>query len=92
MTWASVSFEHKRPAEGDFLLWYSEYMSEPVIYYFTGVNKMNQHFYFHQSLFALEYLSLEDFHHLTVGIMLNSVLHYSRFHVCGYIMSVWSTS
>ena len=38
MTWASVSI--------DLLLWYSEYITEPVIYYFTGVNKLNQYFCF----------------------------------------------
>ena len=41
MTWASVSFDHKCPSEGEFLLWYSEYMSEPVIYYFTGVKMLS---------------------------------------------------
>ena len=34
MTWASVSFDHKRSSEGDFLLRYSEDMSKPVVYYF----------------------------------------------------------
>ena len=31
MTWASVSFEHKCPSEGDFLLRYAESMSEPEL-------------------------------------------------------------
>ena len=33
-------------------------MSEPVIYYFTGGKKLNQYFYFHQSLFVHEYLNV----------------------------------
>ena len=46
MTWASVNFDQKCPSEGDLLLWYSEYMSEPVIHYFTVIKKLYQYFYF----------------------------------------------
>ena len=41
MTWASVSFDHKCPSEGDFWLWYSESMSEPELCYCTGVKKLS---------------------------------------------------
>ena len=42
MTWAS---------DGDFLLWYSESMSEPELCYCTGGNKLDQNFHFYQTLF-----------------------------------------
>ena len=58
MTWASVSFEHKCPSEGDFLLWYSESMSEPELCYCAGGNKLDQNFCFYQSLFVHEYLNV----------------------------------
>uniref|UniRef100_A0A671TI92 protein-tyrosine-phosphatase n=1 Tax=Sparus aurata TaxID=8175 RepID=A0A671TI92_SPAAU len=35
-------------------------MSEPVIYYFTGVNKLNQHFYFYQSLVSVLYSAVRS--------------------------------
>ncbi len=34
MTSASVIFPQKSPSEGNFVLWYSEYISQPVLYYF----------------------------------------------------------
>ena len=49
VTWALVSFDQKYPSEGDSLLWYSEYISEPVLYYLYWT----QYFYFYQSLFLL---------------------------------------